>query len=239
VARAGWTRRLTAVLGLALAWGTVAAAAPPEGAATGAAPVTLDPAAKPSRDLHLQLISQLRESGRAHAALAHLDAYEREHPRDARAGLLRGDCLADIGDYAGAEKTYRRLLRTQQAADAYAGLGRVAGLQGRWSEAATQFGEAVKRAPISARHLGDLGYALLRAGDAAGAVFRLRQAAELAPGDARVRNNLILALEAAGQHEAARRLLDQVRDPADRKALEEAREALRASGFQPNSSGAP
>jgi Flp pilus assembly protein TadD len=51
-------------------------------------------------------------------------------------------------------------------------------------------------------------------------VFRLRQAAELAPADMRVRGNLVLALAASGDAEGARRLLAGIPDQAERAAIE-------------------
>jgi Flp pilus assembly protein TadD len=51
-------------------------------------------------------------------------------------------------------------------------------------------------------------------------VFRLRQAVELAPGDTRARNNLILALATSGDDAQARRLLAGVTDPQQRAEVE-------------------
>lgn len=180
-----------------------------------------------NRELHLKLIRDLRESGRVHAALAHLDDYDSRYPRDLQAALLRADCLVDIGAYDQAEVIYRRLLRSRNAAAAaYAGLGRAAGLRGDWAAASDHFGEAVRRSPLAVVYLSDLGYALLKSGDPEAAVFRLRQATELAPGEPKARNNLVLALEAAGQTEAAARLWAQVTEPADRRAIASARRDL-------------
>lgn len=194
---------------LALAGASPALAAPAKpGAAVAATP-----------EMHLKLISELRASGRPRAALAHLDAYDAKTPRSPRAQVLRADCLVDVGQYDAAQAVYARLLKGPEASAAYAGLGRVAALRGDWKAAAAQFAQAVQRNPVDAPMVSDLGFALLRAGDTAGAVFRLRQAAELAPDNPVIRNNLILAYEADGDEEAARRLLAQVKSADDRKAI--------------------
>jgi Flp pilus assembly protein TadD len=179
---------------------------------------------------YLRLIGELRASGRPRACLAHLDAFELKTPRDPQAKLLRGDCLVDVGQYDAAEAVYRPLLKGPQAAAAAAGLGRTAALRGDWPAAADNFAEAVRRAPINAAYIGDLGFALLRAGRANDAVFRLRQAAELSPDASNIRNNLILALEASGDEAAAAKLLTQVTDPQDLKALTAMRAELKGSG---------
>src|SRR5690606_36370718 len=65
---------------------------------------------RPQGDLYLKLIADLRASGRTHAALAHLDEYDRSYPRDVRAAILRAHCLTDIGAFEQATAIYRRLL---------------------------------------------------------------------------------------------------------------------------------
>lgn len=173
-----------------------------------------------SRALYLALITNLRNSGQVHAALAHLDAFDRQFPRADDAAVLRGNCLADLKDYAGASLVFQRLLRGRQAAAAYAGLGRVEALNERWSSAVANYASAVQLAPTSPSYLSDYGFVLLRAGRPWDAVFRLRQAVELSPGDARARNNLILALAASGEAAEARRLLATVADAGQRAEIE-------------------
>lgn len=173
-----------------------------------------------SRALYLSLIENLRKSGQVHAALAHLDAFDRQFPRAEDAAMLRGNCLVDIADYAGATAVFQRLTQGRQAAAAFAGLGRIAALAERWPDAAAHYARAVHLAPTAPAYLSDYGFVLLRAGRAGEAVFRLRQAAQLAPGDLRARNNLILALAASGDEPGARRLLASVTDPTQRAQVE-------------------
>lgn len=173
-----------------------------------------------SRALYLALIENLRNSGQVHAALAHLDAFDRQFPRAEDAALLRANCLTDIGRHGEAAVVLQRLLRGRHAAAAYAGLGRIDALGERWAAAAANYALAVQRAPTAPAYLSDYGFVLLRGGRAADAVFRLRQAVELAPGDMRARNNLILALTASGDSTSARRLLASVADAGQRAELE-------------------
>jgi hypothetical protein len=52
----------------------------------------------------------------------------------------------------------------------------------------------------------------------------------LSPDASNIRNNLILALEASGDEAAAAKLLTQVTDPQDLKALTAMRAELKGSG---------
>jgi Flp pilus assembly protein TadD len=202
-----------AVLALPAGARAEAAAAP----ATAAGAAQIDPVRE--RALYLEVIDGLRRDGRAHAALAHLDAFELKYPRDPKAQIMRADCLSDIADYAGAEALYRKLATGPAAAEAEAGLGHVYARRGDWTAAAAAFGEAVRRRPTDAAYLGDLGFALMQAGRTGEALFRLRQAAELAPEDARIRNNLLAALERSGAREETAERLGAIAAPAERDAV--------------------
>ena len=185
-----------------------------------AAPVSMMGKSPQSRALYLKLIGDLAQSGQTHAALAHLDSFDKMYPQSDDAAILRGNCLVTIADYAAAATVYGRLVRGREAAAAYAGLGRIDALAGRWSASLPHYAQAVRIAPTSPLYLNDYGFALLRAGNAADAVFRLRQAAELAPNDPRPRSNLVLALAANGDEAGARRLLATLPDPAQRREIE-------------------
>lgn len=178
----------------------------------------LDPAKR--RGLYLATIQSLRKQGMVHAALAHLDAFDMSYPRDAQAQVLRADCLADVGAYADAAVLYRKLAAGPVGDQAEAGLGRLAARQDDWAGAAAAFGRAVKRAPINIPYLNDLGFALLKSGHADEGLFRLRQALELAPGDALARNNMIVALRQAGRADEAARMIAAIPDPAERASVQ-------------------
>jgi Flp pilus assembly protein TadD len=187
------------------------------------------------RKLYLDVIEGLRREGRAHAALAHLDAFDAAFPGDAGARILRADCLVAIDDLTAAETIYREQLEGRAADQAEAGLGRIEARRGRWDAAVAAFEQAVKRRPVQAAYLNDLGFALVMAGRAGDGLFRLRQAAELVPDDAKVRNNLIIALMSADRTDEADRLLEAVTDPRERK---EVRAILTSHAPGPNSEGA-
>lgn len=200
--------------------GGVALAQDGAGPASLGKPVAITGSDARSRALYLTLIENLRRSGQVHAALAHLDAFDSQFPRAADAAILRGNCLTDIKDYAGATAAFHKQMRGSQAAAAHAGLGRVEALNGRWAEAAASYARAVQLQPTLPAYLSDYGFVLLRAGRPGDAVFRLRQAVQLSPGDTRARNNLILALAASGDEAGARALLAQISDATQRAEIE-------------------
>jgi Flp pilus assembly protein TadD len=202
--------------------------------------VSVDGRSTKSRGLYLALIREMRQSGKTYAALAHLDAFEKMYPHVAEAVVLRGDCLVDIGSYAEAQAVYRTLLKSKTtAAPANAGLGRIEGLNGRWAEAAGDFSQAVTLDPTNPSYLSDLGYALMRQGSLDQALFRIKQASQLAPSDARVRNNLILVLAASGDSAGSKLLLDGIADGAERADLQAAIVAQAAQRQAPPAAAVP
>ncbi len=194
----------------------LAASAPPEIEAIDAAK---------SRKLYLITIDKIAKD-RPLAALAYLDDYDRRFKGDPKASLLRADCLMRVGERTAAEQVYRTLLgggrgklADMDQGAGWAGLGRVLAARGQWVEAVSALNEAVAKQPINTAFISDLGYAQMMAGDSRGAVFRLRQARELAPQDAMVRNNLILALWAAGETRESEQMLQALSDPDERQEL--------------------
>lgn len=181
-------------------------------------PDRLDPAR--SRTLYLSVIEELREGGKPHAALAYLNDYDRRWKNDAKAQLLRADCLLDIAAYDQAEAIYRAHLNGPLAAAAHAGLGHVAAGRGDWANAVAAFRAAVERDPINYKYLNALGYAELKTHDYRPAVFTLRQAWELAPDNTTIRNNVLIALKASGQMEEVRAILADIGSEADRREAE-------------------
>lgn len=193
--------------------------------------------AENSRDLYLGIVDKLRQGGKSRAALAYLDDYDNRHPGDARAKVLRGDAFLDIQDYARAEGIYREMLEGDQAAAAYDGLGRVAAGRSDWAKARAYFHEAVRREPINVKYLNDLGFAEMRIASYDEALFTLRQATELAPENAQVRNNLILCLDIAGQGDAAKSMLGRIADAKERRAVEQMVKTARTQLRGPTSAG--
>ncbi|MGF6232052.1 Flp pilus assembly protein TadD [Inquilinus ginsengisoli] len=194
--------------------------------------------AENSRDLYLGIVDKLRQGGKSRAALAYLDDYDNRHPGDLRAQVLRADSFLDIQDYDRAEAIYRELVNGDQASAAYDGLGRVAAGRGDWAKARAQFHEAVRREPINVKYLNDLGFAEMRIASYDEALFTLRQASELAPTNAQVRNNLILCLDVAGQGDAAKAMIRRIADAKERRAVEQMVGAARTQIRTPTTAGA-
>jgi Flp pilus assembly protein TadD len=193
--------------------------------------------AENSRDLYLGIVDKLRQGGKSRAALAYLDDYDNRHPGDVRAQTLRADSFLDIQDYDRAEAIYRQLVNGDQAAAAYDGLGRVAAGRGDWAKARAQFHEAVRREPINVKYLNDLGFAEMRIASYDEALFTLRQATELAPDNAMVRNNLILCLDVAGQGDAAKAMLGRIATAKERQAVEQMVKSARGQMRGPATAG--
>lgn len=177
-----------------------------------------------TRTLYLVLIRQARIDGKARAALAYLDDFDRQHPGDREAQVLRVNCLLDLGQVEVAQAALARLPADTREADVLAVRGHVLSAQSRWSEAATAYASAQAASPADPFIGNALGYAQLRSGDLASAVETLKRALDLAPdaahGNAVVRNNLALALTAAGRSAEASALLARVRDLGERARLQ-------------------
>ncbi len=160
-------------------------------------------------ELMLSVIREAQRQERYFASLAYIDAYQQKFGSNPRLALLRAQALQQTGQVDASERAYRALLGTDLAAQAWHGLGLIAGGQGQFDQAADNLSRAAKLAPTDAQILGDLGYARLRAGDAAGARVPLGQAAELAPESMKVLSNLAVLLLVEGNHAGAQRLMDQ------------------------------
>lgn len=183
-------RLLQLMMPIALGAALVACATP---AATGTPPSAMLDQAR-SRVLYLDVIRKLNSDGKGHAALAYLDDYDRRFPDDQSARLLRADCLLGAGALKQAEEIYLTLAQGADSAAAQAGLGKIAAARGDWTGAVHAYERAVAAEPLQFAYRNDLGYALLQTGAVDRAAFVLRQAAELAPGNAHIRRNLALAL---------------------------------------------
>jgi Flp pilus assembly protein TadD len=185
-----------------LALSPVAQAARPEKAVT----------ATPNRALYLQLIRQARADGRPRAAIAYLDDFALQFPGDREALLLRVNSLLDLGQIDNAESALATLPRSttpKDTAAADAMHGHVAAARGQWDAAIPLYTRAVAGDPTSPILRNALGYALLRAHRTDAAIEALRGAADLAPADDVIRNNLLLAYTVSGQKSALTNDLDR------------------------------
>ncbi|MBB3927025.1 Flp pilus assembly protein TadD [Sphingobium jiangsuense] len=194
-----------------------------------------------TRGFYLQLITQARIDGRARAALAYLDDFERRYPGDPEAAVLRVNSLLDIGDVDGAEAAAAGLPSAgggdnrDKAVNAVH--GHLLAARGRWHDALPFYQAAVRASPTEALLRNALGYAQLRAGLGGAAIETLRGAAALAPSDAVIRNNLLLALTMDGRQDEARAALQAIADPGQRSRLSRqiADEAARIAAQPPRS----
>ncbi len=165
-----------------------------------------------TRTLYLTLIRQARDDGRARAALAYLDDFDRQHPDDRDARVLRVNCLLDLGQVEAARTALGRIAANDRSGPALAVRGHVLAAEEQWPQAAVQYAAALQASPADPFIANALGYARLRSGMTAQAVETLRSAHDLAPDDETVRNNLILALTLNGRLGEADALLARVRD---------------------------
>ena len=191
-------------------------------------------------EVALSLIREAQRDGRYFASLAYIDAYRQSYGEGGEVAALRADALRMTGQPAAAEQAYRALLNGEQAARGWHGLGLLAGAQNDFDDAADKLGRAARMRPTDPQYLGDLGYALLRAGDPAAARVPLGQAAELDPGNARIIGNLALLLLVSGDELAAHQVMDQARlsEPARERVVQladEVRQTQRQSLAAPQS----
>ncbi|WP_404476295.1 tetratricopeptide repeat protein [Novosphingobium sp. BL-52-GroH] len=195
-----------------------------------------------TRSLYMSLIRQARTDGRARAAIAYLDDFDRQHPDDREAQLLRVNCLLDLDQVAAARTALARIPVSDRNGQVQAMRGHVLAAEGKWPQAAAQYAAALQASPADPFIGNALGYAQLRAGHSAQAIETLRGARDLAPDDAVVRNNLILALTVTGRVGEAEGLLARVPDVKEKARLrqqvasEAARLAAAGSGAMPQGS---
>jgi len=159
------------------------------------------------------LIRQMQGKGLWYASLAHVDALELRWGASDDSRLLRADALLQTEQTDAAEPVYHALLASPMAPAAYRGLARIAAARGMPHETVRMFEQARLRTPTDAALLGDLGYALLQAGQIGRARVPLMQAAQLqadAPDAApRIFSNLAVYLLLAGKPDEARALADR------------------------------
>lgn len=151
-----------------------------------------------SRSLYLSVIEELIRSGKGHAALAHLDEFEREYGSGAASARLRADAWLSLGEMAKAEAGYRAILKGELAGFAKHGLGRIAAAKEDWVLAQRHFEDATKEQPTNSRFLNDFGCSLYRLARLEDAEFVLRKAHELAPNDQEIIDNILVVLAARG-----------------------------------------
>ncbi|WP_353221257.1 hypothetical protein [Salinisphaera sp. S4-8] len=214
-------------------------------AVTPMADTTLDAARGPQENarLYTDLIRELIAQDRLYAALAHLQAREREFGPSDQLRLLRADILRRMGDDDTARGLYESLLDSDYAAQANHGLGLILIATDRAAGMA-HLQRAVVQMPTNARMRSDFGYALLRAGEYEKARLQLATAYQLDEANELNRNNYILLLLVTGADRQAGRIAAREQLDADlmRRLREQARSLANADGVSPMRSqprGAP
>lgn len=156
--------------------------------------------------MHAELISSMLAQGRNYAAMAHIEALEREGRTDKdQLRLLRASAQYQLGELAAAETNYRQLTDTDYAGQAWHGLGLIAA-QRNLRQAVIYFNQAVSARPTDAQIRNDLGYTLMLAGRLSEARHHLATATELVTEDKQAQNNLVLSFLLEGQDDKARKL---------------------------------
>jgi tetratricopeptide (TPR) repeat protein len=171
-------------------------------------------------DLYLGIVNGLIKQGRYEAAIAFLDQYKESQAQSPRYQLLRGEALLGAKQYDDADLAFNAAVKSDQAAQAWCGLGRVEAARGRWDAATKDFAQASHLDPANASYLNNLGYAKLQQG-ATGAPLDaaetdLKRAYELDPNSNTIRNNLILAANLSNDHSQLSMLLAMIGDMQQR-----------------------
>lgn len=156
---------------------------------------------EPDKNVKLDLIRRLMDSGKLYAALAHLDDMQSSSLLSAymRAEILRRTDHADK-----AETFYRKLLTSCLAGRGYHGLGLIAGRKQRINEAIYYLQKAADELPVDLHVRNDLGYALLLDGRFDSAREEFLTALELDGGDRLAASNMILLLSMMGKEQELR-----------------------------------
>jgi Flp pilus assembly protein TadD len=176
--------------------------------------------------MQLDLVRQQMQTGKYHAALAHLDTVDPALPQ---ALLLRARALRAIDAADAAAASYLTLSTTCLGAYGHQGLGTLAADRRDIAAALHHLHEARRLAPTDADIRNDYGFVLLAAGHTDQALREFHTAVELNDGDQLAVRNLVLALFIAQHAEQARQLAERhTLSTAEIEAL-----ARRAGKFRP------
>ncbi|MDT0636045.1 tetratricopeptide repeat protein [Spectribacter hydrogenooxidans] len=159
-----------------------------------------------NKQLYTDLIREMMDQDRLYAAMAHLEAQEKQYGTTPELRLLRADLLRKLDQPIAAEQLYRGLLSEGQfRGRARHGLGLIYAPQDL-TLAVRHLRSAVALLPTNAGIRNDLGYALLRQGEVDAAVRELATAYQLSPDQRLSRNNYIVALLIDGEERQAARI---------------------------------
>ena len=134
-------------------------------------------ATQDDRGMYLGLLKQMQQQGAYYASLAHIDAFRQRFGDGPELRILQANALRETGDDVAASAIYRSLTKGSQAAPAWHGLGLIAAGAHDHDGARLALDNAVRADPLNVAYLGDLGFALLRAGQVEQARAPLAKAA--------------------------------------------------------------
>ncbi len=177
-------------------------------AACGAAQKQHAKLQKEGEEFRAELAELYVQKGAKEAAVPLLQRILAEHPDDSRSRVLYGVVLRDLGLYPQAERELRHVVdNADPRPDAHAALGILLDLTGRHDEALEHHQAAAKLAPGDASYRNNLGFSMLAAGDAEGAIAPLEAALALDPALPQSYANLGFAYGRAGRLDDAERTL--------------------------------
>jgi tetratricopeptide (TPR) repeat protein len=163
---------------------------------------------KKTRQVQLDLIRGMLEKRQYYAALAYIEEQKRLGESSNELVLLEADSRRHLDQVPQAEVLYRKLVGTSLEGQAYHGLGLLY-VATDINAAIVNLQKASQLLPTNVEIRGDLGYALMEAGRYTEAMPELSTAAELAPGQVKGRNNLIILLLLTGNDASASKLAQQ------------------------------
>jgi Flp pilus assembly protein TadD len=161
-----------------------------------------------AKQVSLDLIRGMIEKKQYYAASAYIEEQRQHGDSGNELTLLEADVRRHLAQTTQAEQLYRKLIGTPLEGQAYHGLGLLY-VETDLNAAVTDLQKAAQRLPTNVEIRGDLGYALMEAGRYTDAMPELSTAAELAPGEMKSRNNLIILMILTGNDSAASRLAMQ------------------------------
>lgn len=170
-------------------------------------------ATQDDRGMYLGLLKQMQQQGAYYASLAHIDAFRQRFGDGPELRILQANALRETGDDVAASAIYRSLTKGSQAAPAWHGLGLIAAGAHDHDGARLALDNAVRADPLNVAYLGDLGFALLRAGQVEQARAPLAKAAELGPDNIRAISNLALWALLSGQAAMAEGMIQRASLP--------------------------
>lgn len=162
--------------------------------------------AEAAQQMHIEAVRGLLEQDQNYAALAHVQQAQVGRASSPVLRFYEAEALRRLKRTQSAEAIYRELLNTPLAAQGHQGLGLLQATSDPVA-AAGHFRKAVRLAPTDPGIRNDLGYALMLAQRYPEALAEFSTAAELAPGDEKSANNLIVLMVLMNDEASVRRLV--------------------------------